>query len=447
VLGRYQERVDSIKEQLGENSPSVALLRVRTDEVRNYTEIGFVARIFDDLGIPTWGPEEWEFSLERVGEIDTDVVYIFGSENDPAALQAEVDEITSSPVWQSLPAVEAGNMHAMEPYWFGFGPTEAMLVLDDIERTLAGITSGATGSDAFPVTIEHRFGSTTLESAPQRVVSIGLIEQDALLALGTVPVATREWYGERPGAIFEWAEPLLGDAELPQRMAYELDFELIAALEPDVIIGLYSGTTQEEYGILSKIAPTVAQPEEYVDWGIPWQELTVAVGQILGKQAAAEQLVGKVEQSFGTAQQEHPEFVGATGAVASPFGLPENYYVYSSQDGRGRLMERLGFDVPEIVDELAGEEYGATISIEQLDIIADLDVLVWVAGEDALADIQLYQSLPVVQEGRVLYFGEDSPVYDAMNFSTVLSLPFALERLVPALAAAIDGDPSTDPGE
>ncbi|MEZ4730963.1 MAG: hypothetical protein R3E79_27910 [Caldilineaceae bacterium] len=34
---------------------------------------------------------------------------------------------------------------------------------------------------------------------------------------------------------------------------------------------------------MTQIAPTVAQPEAYVDYGIPWQELTVTVGKRWGK--------------------------------------------------------------------------------------------------------------------------------------------------------------------
>ncbi|MFI6497775.1 hypothetical protein [Nonomuraea typhae] len=43
-----------------------------------------------------------------------------------------------------------------------------------------------------PVTIEHKFGSTEIKAPPQRVVSVGLVEQDALLALGVVPVGTTD---------------------------------------------------------------------------------------------------------------------------------------------------------------------------------------------------------------------------------------------------------------
>lgn len=64
---------------------------------------------------------------------------------------------------------------------------------------------------AFPVTIEHRYGSTTIPDEPQRVVTVGLTDHDAALALGVTPVATTEWVVPRPGNIFPWAEDALAE--------------------------------------------------------------------------------------------------------------------------------------------------------------------------------------------------------------------------------------------
>ena len=52
---------------------------------------------------------------------------------------------------------------------------------------------------AYPLTIEHKHGSTTIDKAPERIVTVGLLEQDPLLALGVTPVGTTEWFGEHPG--------------------------------------------------------------------------------------------------------------------------------------------------------------------------------------------------------------------------------------------------------
>ena len=63
-----------------------------------------------------------------------------------------------------------------------------------------GGVGAAPEENAFPVTIAHKYGETTLEKAPTRVVCVGLTEQDALLAMGIVPLAVTKWFGEAPGS-------------------------------------------------------------------------------------------------------------------------------------------------------------------------------------------------------------------------------------------------------
>src|SRR3954469_9058016 len=137
-----------------------------------------------------------------------------------------------------------------------------------------GGAAAETEAKAFPVTIAHKFGETTITKAPKRIVVVGLREQDSLLALGIVPVATTEWYGKHPGAIFPWAEKALGDAPKPEVLSFTdgIQVERVAAQRPDLILAVYSGLDKKDYDTLSKIAPTVAQPPGQVDWGSSWQD-------------------------------------------------------------------------------------------------------------------------------------------------------------------------------
>lgn len=307
-------------------------------------------------------------------------------------------------------------------------------------------------AEAFPVTVEHTYGETAIPAVPERVAVVGLVEQDALLALGVVPVATTEWFGKQPGAVFPWAEDELGDGEPPEVVgtSREYDMERIAALQPDVILGLYSGLTQKQYDRLSEIAPTVAQPGDHVDYGIPWQELTRTVGRVVGKQGRAEELIGEIEDRFATVRQTHPEFDGATGVFTSTFG-DNAYSVYGPQDARARLLSSLGFQMPEGIAEAIDEEaFYTEISDERLTLIGGLDLVIWFVpsqeeAQQEVRDNPLYQNLAVAQQGRDVILAPEDPAYDAINFGTVLSLPFALERLVPMLEAAVDGDPATEP--
>src|SRR4051812_11592466 len=99
---------------------------------------------------------------------------------------------------------------------------------------------------AFPVTIEHKFGRTEIRAQPKRVVSLGLTDQDAMLALGVKPVGATDWFGERPYGNWPWSDAKWG-TDRPEVISdgNEVNYEKIAALRPDLIIGQYAQVTQE----------------------------------------------------------------------------------------------------------------------------------------------------------------------------------------------------------
>ncbi|WP_114591853.1 iron-siderophore ABC transporter substrate-binding protein [Euzebya pacifica] len=311
-------------------------------------------------------------------------------------------------------------------------------------------SSTATGSvpaedteSVFPVTIEHQFGETVVPSEPERVVSVGFNDQDDLLALGVVPVGIRDWYGEQPFAVWPWAVEALGDAEPAVLSPAELDFEAIAALDPDLIVGVSSGMTDQDYGLLSAIAPTVAQSADFVAYGTPWQDRALRIGAAIGRLDEAEQQVDAIEARLADIRAEHPSFDGASAAVAFAFdGQPG---AYASEDGRARLLADMGFVTPEVYDEIAGDQFYASFSAEQTDLL-DTDVIVWVTAgpEDdaAIRDMALRDTLTAVREGREVFL--DTETAGAFSFGSLLSLPALLDSLVPQLEAAVDGDPATE---
>ncbi len=299
---------------------------------------------------------------------------------------------------------------------------------------------------AFPVAIEHRFGRTTITSAPTRVVTVGVTEQDFMLALGVVPVATTRFRPDvYPGEIYPWAQDELGDAAPPEAIEYGdgYNFERIAGLRPDLILGLYSPMSEDDYDTLAEIAPTIAQPAEYPDFGVPWQELTRIVGRVFGRAQRAEELVAGVEARFAKERTEHPEFKGKTALMALPF--EGEHFLYGPRDTRARVLYELGFSPPAGLEEVAGDGYGGSISAERPEIL-DTDVLVWFVGPEdpTIQNDPLYRTLAVHTEGRDLFIGAGDPLeIPITGFITVLSLPFLLDRLVPRIVAAIDGDPTT----
>jgi len=305
---------------------------------------------------------------------------------------------------------------------------------DDSADT-AEATGGASSDSAFPVTIENKFGTTEIPAEPERIVTIGFNDQDFVLALGGTLVGERELIGDYDATQRPWAQDLLPDDAVPTVGSDELNLEEIAALQPDLIVGVYSFIDQSVYDQLSEIAPTLAQTDEYADGATPWQEQTLLTGRALGVEDEAQELVDEVEGRFEQAVTDNPDFAGQDIAVDLTGLGGSGHYLLGQDDLRTQFFSDLGFTVPEASTEL---------SAERLDLL-DADVLVMNGYDQAALDADtLVAPLGAVTEDRTVLIGQySSPVSAALGFGSPLSLPYLLDQLVDPLAAAADGDPAT----
>ncbi|RKR85909.1 iron complex transport system substrate-binding protein [Micromonospora pisi] len=303
----------------------------------------------------------------------------------------------------------------------------------------SGTASSSAAPGAFPVTIEHKYGSTTVTKASSRVVTLGLSDQDTVLALGIKPVGAVDWFGERPFGNWAWTKDLWGTT--PPEIVGERDdynVEKIVALKPDLIIAQYSGMTQEQYTTLSKIAPVVAQAKQYDDYATPWDEMAKVIGRALGAEPKVDQLLAAIDKRLTEIRQQHPEFATQTAVVADP-SEPGTYAAFAKGDPKAQLLGEMGYKLSDQVEQLAGKEIAAVVSSERLDLL-DVDRLVLLTADPAVeprvkAD-PVYAALKVAKEGRAVFVPYmEPPVGAALSFVTVLSVPYAIDQLLPMLVA------------
>lgn len=307
----------------------------------------------------------------------------------------------------------------------------------------APTSSGAgTPASAFPVTIEHAHGSTTIEREPKRVVALGWSDQDPLLALGVKPVGTVEWFNEEPGAIFPWAEKAAGGS-VPEivALADETNYEKVAALRPDLILALYEGIDETKYDKLSKIAPVVANDPKYDAFGAPWEDMTITAGRAVGREPQARKLVDDLHARFAKLRGEHPEWSRQTLVMMADL-VDGNFSVFSPQDAKTRFFAALGFRTsPKVLDgRFKTGENTAIVSAEEARLL-DVDRLAWTSDPVLVGKLRknrLYNRLDVVKDGRVSYLDYTKAPFTgaAVTFNSVLSIPYALDRVIPQLAAA-----------
>ena len=150
-----------------------------------------------------------------------------------------------------------------------------------------------------------------VEAEPSRVVTVGVTEQDTVLALGVKPVGVTEWYGDQPYATWPWAQDELGDAQ-PEVLSTEdgFEYERIEALDPDLILGTNAGLDEESFALLSAIAPTIAHPKDAPLYFSRWDEQARLIGQALGKADEMDAIIAGIDEQFAEAAAAHPEFAG-----------------------------------------------------------------------------------------------------------------------------------------
>ena len=260
--------------------------------------------------------------------------------------------------------------------------------------------------DAFPVTIAHSFGETTIPAEPRRIVTLGWSAQDTVLALGIVPVGvpTNSYGGDEDGGFLPWtldAVEALGGPMPSLLSEAEPPIEAIAALQPDLILAPYSGLTEDQYAVLSGIAPVVASPG--APWSTSWQDVVLISGKALGKSAEAEALLAETEQFMRDEAAQYPELQGTS--FATTIGYDGQVAVHAANDARVRMLADIGM-VPDVEIEGADTSGGfySVVSFENFDLI-DADVIVSFFDTQEAADAFYAQPTvelsPQVERGSV----------------------------------------------
>lgn len=291
----------------------------------------------------------------------------------------------------------------------------------------------------FPLTIDTAFGPVTIPDAPERVATVDYAGVDNVLALGHQPLTARMWFGPYENALWPWAQAL--STVDPVVLGTPLDFEAIAATEPDVILALRSGITAEDFAKLSAIAPTVAVPPGRGDYDLNWKEQAERAGLALGKSDEAAAKIAGVEAAIAAAAR--PEWQGKTFAMLTYWD--GSVGLYSATDSSVGFVSSLGLTVHPKVAELSKEgEYYITLSEEILPEL-DADVIFWYAAPDSpdVLGLAARDRMRAKAEGREIFLSLDSLVNGAMSHGSLLSQTAAVDGIVPMIEAAIDGDPAT----
>lgn len=292
----------------------------------------------------------------------------------------------------------------------------------------------AAGAAAGSVTITHLFGQTVIKEPPKRVVSAGYTEQDDLLAVGVVPVAVTNWFGDQPFAVWPWAQPKLGGA---QPVVLNLDngipIEQIAGLKPDLIVAINAGVDADTYQKLSEIAPTVPQSggDAFFE---PWKDQATAVGQAVFQADRMKSLIAAVDQRFTDVGQKNPRWKGKK-ALLMQGTFFQGTVVATLAGWRTDFLNQMGLVIADSIKPFGGDNR-AVIPRDQIKGVLDsADVVIWTTESPdeqkaLLADPEIAGSAATAQN-RHIFTTKDQA--GAIAFASPLSYPVIADQLPPLI--------------
>lgn len=300
-------------------------------------------------------------------------------------------------------------------------------------------------ASAYPVTIESALGEAVIEEAPERVVTVGWSSQDIAQALGVTPVGVPAdaWSGDAEGYQPWFREAVEADGgELPTTYTDlpAIDVDAIVELAPDLVLAPQSGIDQGVYDQLSAFAPVVAYPDG--PWVTTWQDQIEIVGKALGKSEEAAGVVDDITSTIEAAGADNESLAGKTFAYIN-ISEPGSIAFYPATDPRVDFLVQLGMTLAPQVAELEIPEgsFYASLSLENADVLDDVDVIVaWFnsAEEQAANEAQpLFAQIPAIERGSYLPL-TDRQLAAATTVVTPLSVPWAIDKYVPLVAAAAD---------
>ena len=212
--------------------------------------------------------------------------------------------------------------------------------------------------------IKHAMGQTKVTVNPQRVVVLDSL--DTVLSLGVQPIGTVQLFPD-DDYLKNKAEEIksVGSDENPS-------IESIAALKPDLILGGNFYNKQENYELLSQIAPTVIAD---IETSGDWQKLLNKYAEALGKTDEAKQILADYHARIEKFQAQMGDCLKET-EVSLVNVYQDGIYIYLEDSFGGAIVADTGLSRPS--DQVnANNLFSMTISKEQL-YIADADaIFVW----------------------------------------------------------------------
>ncbi|MEU5792649.1 ABC transporter substrate-binding protein [Streptomyces sp. NPDC047813] len=286
-------------------------------------------------------------------------------------------------------------------------------------------TGGGDGKAAATRVVGTAHGKVTVPAHPLRIVSVHSWSTESLLDLGIRPVGV-----ENSGANYVPPRYLKRwKAAAKVTTGADIDYEKIAALKPDLIVGVDVPYLSKAYKRLSAIAPTAfASFDESSSWSAyPQATATFVNGtaQLTRLKQKYDDRIAAVRTSLGTKLTDSSWDVIQGGFDSG------NYWIYSPASPVGDILSRLGVRFASATASV-GKGGTKSVSYERADLLKDADYVVYYTNNDGspandiqkLFALRTFKELPAAKKHQVV----GTPDFLPGSYSDAMGVVDSIEK-------------------
>lgn len=286
-----------------------------------------------------------------------------------------------------------------------------------------GTTSGETRQ------IEADNGTVKVPADPQRIAAIGNASLP-LIDLGGEPVGVTEIAASRLHALSEEQQTVYDAATDLGPSGGEVDLELLASINPDlIIISIPDSDFEEISEQLTSIAPTV-----FVGFNSDWKVRADTLAKATNKSDALSDIKAEYDEHVAKIKETYSEILNEKTFInANRFdGQDPGMFYVGSNCGLEAAGEEVGL-------KLADGEYEEPLSYEQLAEVSKYDVILYPADGEGqvqepfvpVIETNTWKALPTVNSGNAQ--GVYCPGEMAISYGFMLQYVDSLDRALAAL--------------
>ncbi len=317
----------------------------------------------------------------------------------------------------------------------------AALLATVVAGVLAACSSGTSGPDASagatdPATrvVSTAKGDVTVPAHPERVVSVHSWTNESLIDLGITPIGVAD-----PGEQYvptRYLDVWKSAAKFGQGAT--LNFEKIAAMKPDLIVGVDVPYLDEVYDQLAAIAPTAFVP---FDNTASWTNYAEGTADFVNRDDQLATLKQQYEDQLAEVRSTYADELATIKWDVIQGGFDAgNYWIYSAQASpAGQVIAALGGTFATATAGVAAADTKESVSYEQADLLGDADAIIYYQNNDGspannidqLFALPGWKGLPAVQSDSVV----GTPDFLAGSYQDFLGLLGSIEDFLAKAAA------------